>query len=102
MLVVGSSLFATQTYWYHPWLKGRILFYIASISYAVYVIHVGLAHTWLGEGETLEKYLKRPLLLAVTFALAHLSTFYYEKYWINLGKKLTGSKVDTAKLNTVI
>jgi peptidoglycan/LPS O-acetylase OafA/YrhL len=89
LLVIGSSLFATQNYWYHPWLKGRILFYIASVSYAVYVLHVGLAHTWLGEGNTLEKYLKRPLLLAVTFGLAHLSTFYYEKYWINLGKKLT-------------
>ena len=93
LLVVGSSLFATQTYWYHPWLKGRVLFYIASVSYAVYIIHVGLAHTWLGEGETMEKYLKRPLLLAVTFALAHLSTFYYEKYWINLGKRLTTKTV---------
>lgn len=93
LLVIGSSLFATQTYWYHHWLKGRILFYIASVSYAVYIIHVGLAHTWLGEGETLEKYLKRPLLLAVTFALAHLSTFYYEKYWINLGKKLTSKAI---------
>ena len=89
LLVVGSSLFATQTNWYHSWLKGRILFYIASISYAVYLIHGGLTSTWLGEGETLEKYLKRPLLLAVTFGLAHFSTFYYEKYWINLGKNLT-------------
>ena len=98
LLVIGSTLFATQTFWYHSWLKGRILFYIASISYAVYVIHIGLAHTWLGDGETLEKYLKRPLLLAVTFGLAHLSTFYYEKYWIDLGKRLTFKK--TAMLKT--
>ena len=92
LLVVGSTLFTTQSYWYHSWLKGRVLFYIASVSYAVYIIHVGLAHTWLGQGETLEKYLKRPFLLAITFALAHLSTFYYEKYWINLGKKLTSNQ----------
>ncbi len=98
LLVIGSSLFGAQSTWYQPWLKGRILFYIASVSYAVYIIHVGLQHTWLGEGETLEKYLKRPLLLAITFALAHLSTFYYEKYWINLGKKLTEQPAKLVKV----
>ena len=93
MLMIGSTLFAsqyqTEDKWYTPLLNSRILFYLASISYALYVIHGILSNTWLGEGERLEKYLKRPLLLAITFALAHLSTFYYEKYWINLGKKLT-------------
>ena len=93
MLMIGSTLFVsqykTEGKWYTPILNSRILFYLASISYALYVIHGILSNTWLGEGERLEKYLKRPLLLAITFALAHLSTFYYEKYWINLGKKLT-------------
>ena len=93
MLLIGSTLFASQYQtlgkWVTPLLNSRILFYLASISYALYVIHGILGSTWLGEGERLEKYLKRPLLLAITFALAHLSTFYYEKYWINLGKKLT-------------
>ena len=93
MLMIGSTLFAshyqTENKWYTPLLSSRILFYLASISYALYVIHGILSNTWLGEGERLEKYLKRPLLLAITFVLAHLSTFYYEKYWINLGKKLT-------------
>ena len=64
------------------------LSYIASISYALYVIHGGLRHTWLGEGDTIEKYLKRPLFFAVLFLFAHLSTFYYEKYWIDVGKKV--------------
>jgi len=45
--------------------------------------------TWLAEGNTLEKYIKRPLLVLVTFVLAYVSTKYYEKYWINFGKKLT-------------
>lgn len=89
MLLIGSTLFSQDATWFNNWLKGRILFYIASISFALYVIHGGLMNTWLAEGDKLEKYLKRPLLLAVTFALAHLSTFYYEKYWIHLGKKLT-------------
>lgn len=89
MLLIGSTLFSQDVSWFNNWLKGRFLFYIASISFALYVIHGGLIETWLAEGNKLEKYLKRPLLLAVTFALAHLSTFYYEKHWINLGKKLT-------------
>ncbi len=93
MLMIGSTLFASQYQsldkWYTPLLNSRILFYLASISYALYVIHGILTNTWLGEGERFQKYLKRPLLLAITFMLAHLSTFYYEKYWINLGKKLT-------------
>ncbi len=70
-------------------LNIRVLVYIASISYALYVIHPLLSHTWLGSGEILEKYAKRPLLFIVLFSLAHLSTFYYEKYWIALAKKIT-------------
>ena len=94
LLMVGSTLFVNLEFsnddnWYQQCLKSRFLFYIASISYALYVIHGGLMHSWLGDGDKLEKYLKRPLLLAVTFGLAHVSSFYYEKYWMNLGKKLT-------------
>lgn len=70
-------------------LNMKILVYLASVSYALYVIHPLLAHTWLGSGDILVKYSKRPLLFLVLFALAHLSTFYYEKYWISLAKKLT-------------
>ena len=103
LLMVGSTLFVNHEFsndntWYQQCLKSRFLFYIASISYALYVIHGGLMHSWLGEGDKLEKYLKRPLLLATTFGLAHVSSFYYEKYWMNLGKKLT-KKAD--KPNTV-
>ena len=89
MLLVASTLFSSKTTWVKNWLDGKFLFYIASISYALYVFHSGLAHTWLGSGDTLTKYAKRPVLITITFALAHLSTFYYEKYWIELGKKLT-------------
>jgi peptidoglycan/LPS O-acetylase OafA/YrhL len=86
MLVVGSTLFNKKNG--EQWLESNFLLYVATISYAVYVLHGSLSHTWLGRGEVLEKYIKRPLLLGVVFLLAHISTFYYEKYWINFGRKL--------------
>ena len=70
-------------------LASRFLFYIVSIFFALYVIYGGLRQTWLGEGDTLERYVKRPLFFLTVFVLAHVSTFYYEKYWIKLGKKLS-------------
>ena len=72
-------------------LKSRFLVYVAGISYALYVIHPMLAASWLGSGDLIEKYAKRPLLFAALFLLAHLSTGYYERRWIALGKRLAGS-----------
>jgi peptidoglycan/LPS O-acetylase OafA/YrhL len=56
-----------------------IMAYIAEISYALYIIHGVLSYTWLGSGDKLVKYLKRPLLFGVTFVLAHFSTRYFEQ-----------------------
>lgn len=89
MLLVGSTLFATTKRKSELFLKNSILFYLASISYALYIIHGVLVDTWLGEGDKTVKYLKRPILFAATFALAHFSTYYFESYWQNLGKKIT-------------
>jgi len=61
--------------------------YLAAVSYAVYVLHVPLSATWLGSGDTLEKYLKRPLFLAVVFALAHLSTKHFEQRFNQWGRR---------------
>jgi peptidoglycan/LPS O-acetylase OafA/YrhL len=61
------------------WLSHARWAWMAAVSYAVYILHAPLAATWLGSGDLLEKYAKRPLLLAVVFALAHLSTFYFER-----------------------
>lgn len=70
-------------------LDNRALFYLATVSYALYVIHPMLAYgTWLGSGDTIVKYLKRPLLFIVLFMLAHLSTFYYEQWWNNSGRSI--------------
>jgi peptidoglycan/LPS O-acetylase OafA/YrhL len=60
-------------------LGSRPLRYIATISYALYVIHPATAHGWFSEGGTVVKYaLKRPMSFILSFALAHLSTFYWE------------------------
>jgi peptidoglycan/LPS O-acetylase OafA/YrhL len=98
MLIVGATLFKQEPVWWSQWLNHRVLRYIATISYALYVVHGGLRVTWLGNGEGIEKYMKRPLFFAVTFLLAHISTFYYEKYWIELGKKLIGRKGASQKI----
>jgi peptidoglycan/LPS O-acetylase OafA/YrhL len=60
--------------------------YVAAISYALYVIHPLLTFTWLGSGDTLERYLKRPLLFAVLLLLAHASTFYFESTWTRMAR----------------
>ena len=84
-LAVGITL-ADAPQRVERFLASRPMRYIAEISYALYVIHAILAGTWLGSGETLEKYLKRPLLLAATFALAHISTRHLERPIIALAK----------------
>jgi peptidoglycan/LPS O-acetylase OafA/YrhL len=85
--LVGATLLgAPRRSW--KFLEGRALAYLAAISFALYVIHPLLAHSWLGSGDTLTKYAKRPLLLATLFALTHLSTFHFEKRCIASGRRL--------------
>ena len=87
-LLVGSTLAGAPAL-LDKLLTSRPAAYIAAVSYALYVFHALLTSTWLGSGEDLERYLKRPLLFAATFALAHLSTYYFEKHFIDWGKALT-------------
>jgi peptidoglycan/LPS O-acetylase OafA/YrhL len=77
-LLVGSSL-ARAPVVLRRFLESRQMAYVAEISYALYVIHGVLMGSWLGSGDRLEKYLKRPLLLTATVALAHCSTRYLEQ-----------------------
>lgn len=87
--LVGSTLYQSESQML-GWLKNRALIYLATISYALYVLHPLTTHGWFESGGTIIKYgVKRPLSFLITFALAHLSTFYYEKRWIALGKRWT-------------
>ena len=68
-------------------LTSRPMRYIATISYALYVIHPLTIHGWFSQGPKLEMYLfKRPISFLMTFAAAHLSTFYWEKKWMQAGR----------------
>jgi peptidoglycan/LPS O-acetylase OafA/YrhL len=68
-------------------LHHRVLAYVAAISYALYVFHPITASGWLSDDNKIVKYLiKRPISFALTFGLAHLSTFYWEKHWIAAAK----------------
>lgn len=87
--MIGSTLMLHRDDAFQRLLCGRVLAYLATVSYALYVFHGGLRETWLASGDTLERYLKRPLFLAATFALAHLSTFHYERHFMAWGKHLT-------------
>jgi peptidoglycan/LPS O-acetylase OafA/YrhL len=87
-LLVGSTL-ANSPPRLGSLLRGRVLRYVATVSFALYAIHHLLMHSWLGTGEKWVKYLKRPLLVVVTFGLAHASTFYFERRWIAFGKRLS-------------
>lgn len=86
--LVGATLFNQNTQ-FAKTLEHKWLFYIASISFALYVFHPILASSWLGSGDVIEKYSKRPLLFLVLFLCAHISTFYYEHKAIAWGKKLS-------------
>ena len=62
--------------------------YLATISYALYVIHHATYQGWFNEGTSFDRYiLKRPISFAMTFALAHFSTFYWERPWLEAGKR---------------
>ncbi len=87
-ILIGITLLNNKNYLSY-FLNIKVLYYLATVSYALYVIHGGLRHTWLGDGDTLVKYAKRPLLFLATFFLAHISTFYYEKYFIKLGHTIS-------------
>lgn len=88
---VGATLFTAPAL-LRLLFENRVASYIAAVSYALYVIHGVAGATWLGTGDTLAKYAKRPLLFAVTFGLAHLSTFRFEQPMIGVAKRLTAGR----------
>ena len=82
---IGSSLYSAPAF-LKRLFGSKVSVYIAEISYAIYVFHGMFAASWLGSGSTTVKYLKRPLLLLVTWLTSHFSTFYFEKPMIEFGK----------------
>ena len=89
--MVGVTLWRAPK-WLDRLFSTAVAAYIAKISYALYVFHMMLQSTWLGSGDTAEKYMKRPLLFVATWAVAHVSTYYYEQRFIDLAKRITTRK----------
>jgi peptidoglycan/LPS O-acetylase OafA/YrhL len=84
--LIGHTLFMQDSGRYDV-LKHRWLKYIAETSYAIYVIHPATISGWFSEGPKVIKYLKRPISLTITLAASHLSTRYWERPWMNAGKR---------------
>jgi peptidoglycan/LPS O-acetylase OafA/YrhL len=69
-------------------LATRFMRYIATISYALYVIHPATIQGWWNEGSTFDRYvLKRPISFLMTFVAAHISTFHWEHFWMQVGRQ---------------
>ncbi|WP_199860318.1 acyltransferase family protein [Sphingomonas sp. CFBP 8760] len=86
--VVGSTLYNPPIIFLRL-SQHRFTIYLATISYALYILHGALMATWLSSGDTIVKYSKRPLFIAVTFLIAHLSTFKFEARFIKYARRLT-------------
>lgn len=68
-------------------LRSRPLFFLAEISYSLYVLHPLADAGWLGTGPRLLRYIKRIPALVAVFVGAWASTHYYEHWWIAQGKR---------------
>ena len=86
--LIGSTLYQPE-HWGTSRLQARWLVYLAAISYAVYILHVGFTHGWFDPASKIVRYERRPSGIGLTWLLAHLSMRYYEKYWIGLGKQIS-------------
>ena len=85
---VLTAVLCSASTWVGAVLSCAPLRYIAATSYALYVVHPLTVHGWFNEGTVVDRYLlKRPISFLMTFAAAHVSTFYWERWWIAAGRK---------------
>lgn len=98
-MLIGSTLLRSPTATLQPLLCGRTLAYLAQISYALYVVHPLTDSGWMGQGDVIVRYTKRIGSFALSFLFAHVSTNYYEKYWIGLGHRLA-TQIDSRSRRT--
>lgn len=89
-VMVGSTLGLTAEHAIQRFLSCAPLRYVAEISFGLYVVHGCLMDTWFDAGGRLAKYAKRPLMLGLTWLLAHWSARHYEAFFIRLGKRWAG------------
>ncbi len=86
-LLVGSTIFRSEDA-LQRLLCGRTLGYLARISFALYVIHPLTHSGWMAQGGGMVRNVKLAGSFFLSFFFAHVSTNYYESYWIGLGHRL--------------
>jgi peptidoglycan/LPS O-acetylase OafA/YrhL len=96
--MVGSTLFYVRKPAVTRHLEKKWLAYVAAISYALYILHPMVGWGWLGSGSKTIRYVKRIPALAAVFGMAHLSTFYFEDFWIRKGKEWSRRVADMSVL----
>jgi peptidoglycan/LPS O-acetylase OafA/YrhL len=96
-ILIGSTILRKSDA-FQRLLASRTLGYLAQISYALYVIHPLTYSGWLGSGDVIERYTKRIASFFLTFLFAHVSTKYYEKYWIGLGHRFA-TRIETKSVS---
>lgn len=85
-----ASVISLRRCWVRDVLASRPASYIAEISYALYVIHPATIYGFMSDGSIFEKYaIKRPVSFVLTFGVAHLSTFYFERHFTDWAKRIT-------------
>ncbi len=101
-LLVGSVIF-TRNAPLKRVLTSSPLRYLARVSYAVYIIHIATKTGWLNSGPKWELYLvKRPISFTITFVLAHLSTFHYEAWGMERGRRWIAARRERVAARPVL
>lgn len=96
-LMVGRTIMGTSPAVVRALSVGWLR-YLAETSYALYVIHHFMVYGWMDSGSRTTVYLvKRPLGFAITFVLAHLSSYHFEKRWTNWARSITSRRPAQAK-----
>lgn len=71
--------------WLSRLLNSRGMAYIASISYALYVIHIATIQGWMHDGDAATRAIKRLFSFLITFSAAALSK-HWEMMWQRFAK----------------
>ena len=83
---------------FYTMLGSKRLRYIATISYALYVVHPLTYAGWMGSGDSVTRYIKRIFSFLLTFGSAHFISNWIEQPLNRLGHQLANKIEKPASL----